>query len=369
MDVHRLLQAIVKSDEPSVLATIIDVNGHSYRKPGACMLFKLDGEQIGTVSPGCLEQDLLERTERVWLSGEGQYEIAQYNMKPEEDAIWGESLGCGGEIRVLLEPVKGTLRERLIEAAAIVSVGRSVTMERRLIDSDITYRLRERVNDTAEQIRLTEIDNVPDRLLFTIRPRPRLVLFGVGNDSEAIYSIARNAGFQLVMADWRTGICSQERFPEAQCVIGSPSEIAEQLELNGSDYLIICSHQLQQDKELLGIALPLGLAYIGIMGSKKRIRMLFETFLMPSNVRAPIGLSIGADGPYEIAVSVVAELIAVRAGRSERARGGAKSDGHFGHLFGSWPQQADGSAQAGIGADAGDSARQNGASCASAMQR
>ncbi|MGO4538323.1 XdhC family protein [Paenibacillus sp. 2TAB19] len=369
MDVHRLLQSIVDSEEPSVLATIIDVNGHSYRKPGACMLFKLDGEQIGTISPGCLEHDLLERTERVWLSGEGQFEIAQYNMNPEEDAIWGEALGCGGEIRVLLEPVTGLLRELLIEAAAIVGGGRSVTLERRLVHSDITYRIRERVNDTAEPIRFTEIDNVPDRLFFTIRPRPRLVLFGAGKDAEAIYSIARNVGFQLVIADWRAGICTNERFPEALIVIGTPAEIVAELAMSRNDYLIICSHQLQQDKELLGIALPLGLAYIGVMGSKKRIRMLFETFLMPSNVRAPIGLSIGADGPYEIAVSVVAELIAVRAGRTERARRGARADGHIGYLFGGWPEQTNGTAQAGIGADAGDDARQHGSSCAASMQR
>jgi xanthine dehydrogenase accessory factor len=202
-----------------------------------------------------------------------------------------------------------------------------------------------------------------NHMSIVLSPRPRLVIFGVGKDAEAIYSLVKQIGFHVVIADWRPSLCTKERFPEAECVIGSPEQIAEQLQFRSDDYLIVCSHNLQQDKDMIRLALPLQLVYIGIMGSKKRIRMLFETFLIPSNVRAPIGVSIGADGPYEIAVSIAAELISIRAGRKARPRRERVRDAYFGPLFSSRPEQTHGRAQAVARAGEEQTARKHGAAC------
>lgn len=359
MDMYNVLAAVSADDQPSVLATIVCVEGHSYRKAGAAMLIKLSGEQVGAISPGCLEHDLLERTADVWASG--RHEVIEYNMNPEEDAIWGEAVGCGGKMLLLLEPVVGLLRSTLLDALKNIKAGVSVKLERRWDAAVMDYVLHVegRGLDAAEGHPVTEADG-PNRMSIRISPRPRLVLFGVGNDAYAIYSLVKHIGFQIVAADWRPSLCTQERFPEAECVIGSPEQIMEQLQLCADDYLIISSHNLQQDKEMIRLALPLQLNYIGVMGSKKRIRWLFETFLIPSNVRAPIGLSIGADGPNEIAVSIAAELIAVRAEHKSRSRREAGSDAYFSPLFSGRTEQEDGEKKAIVGAGDGPHARKHG---------
>lgn len=342
MDMHDVLVSVMKEAGRAVLATIICVDGHSYRKAGATMLFKLGNEQIGSLSAGCLENDLLERAERVWETG--QFEIIDYNLKQGEDVIWGESIGCGGEIRILLEPVDERLRAIFFKIKEKNDMGTSVWLTRSWETDEISYSLHEDIKEGAGSFTIQEADHM--RISIQVGPRPRLVLFGAGKDADAIYSLVRHIGFQLVVSDWRSSLCTKERYPEADCIVGSPEQIVDQLNLRSDDYLIVCSHHLQQDKEIIRLSLPLQLVYIGIMGSKQRIRTLFETFLIPSNVRAPIGLSIGADGPYEIAVSIAAELIAIRAGHEQRSRKGRIKDDYFSPLFGRRTEQPNGGSQA-----------------------
>jgi len=361
MDMHEVLESLKESDEPSVLATIVCVEGHSYRKTGASMLFNFSGEQIGSVSPGCLEQDLLERATGVWDSG--QFIYVDYNMKPEEDVIWGESVGCGGEIRLLLEPVEGRLRTILLEAKMKNDAGISVRLERSWNDKDINYVLTDQIGDGTVSTSRDDLHSGTNRMSVVITPRPRLVLFGVGKDAEAIYSLATQIGFRVVAADWRPSLCTKERFPKAECIVGSPEQIVEQIQFRPDDYLIVCSHHLQQDKDMIRLALPLKLVYIGVLGSKKRIRLLFETFLIPSNVHAPIGLSINADGPSEIAVSVAAELIAVRAGREGCSRREGSNYANISPLFSSRTEQTYGSSKAIARAVEEQAAGANGTAC------
>ncbi|CAM3926842.1 XdhC family protein [Paenibacillus alkaliterrae] len=361
MELHDVLSAIQADERPSVLATIVCVEGHSYRKAGATMLIKLSGEKIGMVSPGCLEQDLAERAASVWASG--RFDMIEYNMNPDEDMLWGDAVGCGGKIQLLLEPVTGLLRSLLLDALKQNAAGLAVRLDRSWTVRDIEYALLVdgSFDDSLEYTGDEDGDSTQMRMV--ISPKPRLVLFGAGKDVEAICSIAKHIGFHIVIADWRPELCTKERFPEAECAVGMPEQLVERLQLHSEDYLLICSHNLHQDKEMLRLTLPLQLVYIGIMGSKKRIRLLFETFLIPSNVRAPVGLSIGADGPSEIAVSVAAELIAVRAGRKSRSRREAVRDAYFSSLFGGRAKQANGRAEAVAGAIERQAARLDGAAC------
>ncbi|MCA0754165.1 XdhC family protein [Paenibacillus sp. N4] len=361
MELDTILSAINEDDGPGVLATIVKVEGHAYRKAGASMLFKLSGEQVGTISPGCLEQDLAERAPAVWESG--RHAWAEYDMDPDEDVIWGDAIGCGGKIKLLLEPVAGTLRSILLDVHRHHAQRRTVMLVRRWHGDLIEYDLSSDPSDALPFCFEAGVGSLAVRLTQQISPRPRLVLFGAGRDADAIYGILKQIGFQLVIADWRSGLCTRERFPEAECIVGTPEELAGRLKLQPDDYLIINSHHLQQDREMLRLTLPLQLVYIGVMGSKKRIKLLFETFLIPSNVRAPIGLSIGADGPYEIAASIAAELIAIRAGRKARSGKEAARDAYFSPLFGGGGRQAHGIPEAAARAGERAAARRNGAAC------
>ncbi|WP_051250853.1 XdhC family protein [Paenibacillus harenae] len=360
MDMHEVLAAVNADDQPCVLATIVGVDGHSYRKTGAVMLIKLSGGQVGAISPGCLEQDVIERAPEVWNSG--SYSLIDYNMDPDEDVIWGEAVGCGGKIKLLLEPVIGVLRSLLLEAAKRTASGESIWLERNWSGGTMAYSLAADECYAGELPEAAAAREASGTILAVkLQPKPRLVLFGAGRDAGAISPLAKQVGFLVVVADWRPELCSRKLYPEAECFLGSPGQIAENLGLCSKDYLIVCSHHLQQDKEMIRLALPLQLAYIGVLGSKKRIRMLFETFLIPSNVRAPIGLPIGADGPYEIAVSIAAELVSVRAGLQAKPLGKAVRDGDFGSVSGGWTERKDGNAQAVAAAVDRQAARQLGA--------
>ncbi|TYP79591.1 XdhC family protein [Paenibacillus methanolicus] len=351
MDYQPILQAIRQEDAPAVLATIASVKGHAYRKTGAAMLFRLQSGSIGSISPGCLEADLLARVPDVWRTGDMRR--VDYNMNPDEDAIWGESVGCGGAISVMLEPVRGHLWDCLTEAGRRMERGETTRLIREQRGGLLHYRLES--GDAAESA--SEDPQFPRTLLV---PRPPLLLFGAGEDAMPISRLAQEAGFRVIVADWREGLLKRERFPGAELVAGAPEAIIAAAGIRRGGYAVIGSHQAHRDSVMLAELIQLEMAYIGIIGSQRRIQLVVDGLdgsrLAP--IHAPAGIRIGAEGPCEIAVSIVAELIAVRSQRRAlRAKGGHGSENRR-HLFGSWIQQTNGRTQAVARAFAGHYARQ-----------
>ncbi|WP_373231186.1 XdhC family protein [Cohnella sp.] len=341
MDTYRILEYLRGNEGPAVLATVIAVEGHSYRKEGAAMLFLPNGGTIGSISPGCLESDLAERMPVIL--GDGSPEIVTYNMKPEEDPIWGEAIGCGGVIRVLLESVQGRLLTILRKAYLEVDSGRETHLVRERRGSRIRYSLVGGYVPTKPIARKHDIRNQLYKSIFV--PRPRMILFGAGQDSIFLNLTLQRIGFRVVVSDWRTDLLTSERFPGAELVSGVPREIVHSLVVGRDDYVVVCSHQMRQDKEFLRFVLPIRPAYIGIMGSRKRIIHLLDGLPVTPNVYAPVGLDIGAEGPEEIAVSVAAELIAVRASKKTTALREGAEDAHSGYLFSGGAEQENGLSQ------------------------
>lgn len=343
MDGIDIARRALELGEASVLATLLAVEGHSYRKPGASMLL-FRGGRIGSISPGCLEADLLERAEA--LLDTGVCELVSYNLVPEEDAIWGDAIGCGGKLRILLECVGTELRERLSEAYAAVEAGGVATLVRRVgeVEGAIRYSLltagsgKDRFGDVAMGQML---------LATTYAPKPRLFLFGAEDGTRAIAELAWRSEFRVIVGDWREPLCSPDRFPHAEVVVGTPATLVEAMAFGSGDYVVICSHNMRRDREMLELVLERGPVYVGVMGSSSRIRHLFDGLRMPPSVHAPIGLRIGADGPDEIAVSIVAELIQARS--AARKQQGGAGDGLYRYLLGGGEQQSDGDAQAVLG--------------------
>ncbi|GIO10812.1 hypothetical protein J19TS2_03670 [Cohnella xylanilytica] len=374
MDAYDILRRLAESEEPAVLATVVGVEGHAYRKAGAAMLFTAEGGKIGSISPGCLESDLRERVPALLESGEP--EIVAYDMRPEEDAIWGESVGCGGRLRILLEPVAGELRRVLREARRLNEAGAAVRLLRYAEPGGIRYEAEVEADagsrgsaaanpalaaaaptNSGSTAAAAAFASVPasgkraspssaERPWFetTLAPRPRLVLFGAGGDLDPIFRQAAALGFRIAVADWRPGLATPERFPGAELATGTAGAIVQALGVGPSDYAIVCGHQLRKDREMIEALLPIEPAYLGVMGSRRRIELLFEGLPKPPFVRAPVGLDIGADGPEEIAVSVAAELVAVRGRGRSRKGGGGDADSR--HSAGGWPEPKNGEAEA-----------------------
>ncbi|RED65978.1 XdhC family protein [Cohnella lupini] len=348
MDGYSILTYAHQVGKPAVLATLVHTEGHSYRKVGASMLLLPGGGKIGSLSPGCLESDLWERVNELLLAGEA--ELVTYNMKPEEDAIWGEAIGCGGIVRILLEPLDDRSLASLAEAYVAVSAGNEVEMIRFPAGKRFDYEFVP-VHGGTQPLRtaLPTRDNRRNPLFSTVfKPRPRLFVYGADEGTKPIVRLATSVGFRVAVGDWRSSLCNDRRFPEAELAVGSPMEIATALGLDASDYFLICSHQLRMDREMLEHALPMRPGYIGVMGSQNRIRHLLEGLPGTDIISAPVGVDIGAEGSEEIAVSIAAQLIAAR--KDRQSRRGVSGIAYRWDLYGSGAEQEDGGTQAFLGA-------------------
>ncbi|WP_165971923.1 XdhC family protein [Paenibacillus piri] len=308
MDFHELLGRWVmeRTTRESALATIVKVQGHAYRKLGASMLLFNDGEKLGGISPGCLEADLAERVADTLVCGEAQY--IEYDMRNTDDLGWGEAVGCGGAIHVLLEPVDERLQEVMSSVKRSLDDG-NACLWRRQWDGD---------GHVSHKVELTEnqaLHAAAGAMSVEIycEPRPRLILFGAGSDAEPLAALAAKAGFQVVVADWREALCCSGKFPDScDFVIGSPVECMEKLQIGSADYVVIMSHQLERDRQCLELLWPLAPRYVGLLGSKTRAARILEGRMPPAWLHYPVGLPIGAEGPEEIAISAAAQLIAVK---------------------------------------------------------
>lgn len=301
-----------------VLATILHTEGHAYRKAGTAMLLLEDGRAFGHVSPGCIESDLRGLLPAVVANGATH--VAEYDMTPD-DAIWGQSSGCGGRIRILLEPLTPLLTDCLQELKRMLDSGLAVSLVRVFSAQGavVGYMLRSLQSERAARYGEPELSAGSFTEWSTICiPRPRLIVYGAGADARPVAELAGRSGFRVTVCDWREALCSPSHFPWAERVlVGSPEENAKQLEPGTGDYVLVMSRDFAKDRRFLESLSFAPLRYLGILGSSSRSGRLLEALDMAAEVRTPVGLPIGAQGPEEIAVSIAAELIALK--RSDEA--------------------------------------------------
>lgn len=333
-DVYKILQALYSSASgQDVLASIIHVEGSAYRKAGALMLMKEDGTQVGMLSSSCLEADLSARVKEIWENGKSQ--TVAYDLRSEDDLLWGQGAGCNGLIHVLLEPINKELRIHLWKLKDYLDNGNRVTIIKRLTSensvSDYLFVANDQqpfgywqsedvsvVKDLIMNIHQSRLKSgvhycreLSTKLfIHSFYPKPRLLLFGAGQDAIPVVRFAAYAGFRVVVSDWRPEFCNHDHFPDVEeFIIGFPKEALKRLTLSADDSVLIMTHQFQRDKELVQLLKEKNISYLGILGPSSRTKRLFDGQKIPANVHSPAGLPIGADGPEEIAISIVAELI------------------------------------------------------------
>ncbi|MEH7403125.1 XdhC/CoxI family protein [Gottfriedia acidiceleris] len=331
--IHEILNEITSAKEGDVLATIIHVEGSAYRKEGTSMLFKGNGKEVGLLSAGCLEADLSYQVQETRERKTPQTVI--YDMSAEDDLTWGKGAGCNGIITVLLEPIDEIIFNLLTKLKTFLLNGTSVSMMKILSDDSNDVETLFLVDEktffgNCNEGKLEQVKSVLNELhysneksgirtiesldtntyLHTFHPKPRLFVFGAGKDAIPLVKLASLTGFFVTITDWRADLCSNEYFPDAeQILVGFPSEIIPRLKLTASDSAIIITHQFQKDKEILNHILNSNLKYLGVLGGKKRIQRLLEGKKVDTEINSPAGLQIGAEGPEEIAISIVGELI------------------------------------------------------------
>jgi xanthine dehydrogenase accessory factor len=356
--------------ERCALATVVSVEGSSYRRPGARMLVCEGGESTGTISAGCLEGDVVEHAKRVMRRGEAK--LVEYDTASTgEEMAWGLGLGCNGIVRVLVEPlapgspyVEALRRsceapadsapvsvatvyqhtpsefvpdEGRIETGARLFINDQVEVSREKLSSRVAAMLESEVRELSRGgetsgARVIDADGGAVKVFVeTLLPPVQLVVFGAGHDALPIVELARSLGWQTEVVDPQARPASLSRFAAADRVtLARPEEVASLVSITPRTLTLLMSHNYSHDLALLRFLLASPARYIGVMGPRKRTeRMLSELAAGEgmslleeaglARLHSPAGLDIGANAPAEIALSIIAEMSAVLEGR----RGGS----------------------------------------------
>ncbi|WP_255286721.1 MULTISPECIES: XdhC family protein [unclassified Bacillus (in: firmicutes)] len=319
-DFYQILD-VLDYPEEKVIATIIGVEGSAYKKEGSSMLFFSDGTQKGMLTAGCLEEDLALKVREVFKKQEAI--ILQYDMYMEDDLDWGQGAGCNGTIDILIEPVTEQLTEDLHMVKELLSKHKPVIALKKLDDLGEYVFIEEdgepfgnwsgplpTIEFTSKSGSITRDGSAVFQQTFY--PKPRLIIFGAGPDARPLVSLAAETGFSVVVCDWRETFCQKEHFPSAAKILqGFPIDLLQQISFSPYDFVVIMTHQFKRDQELLTRILNKNIRYLGVLGPRERTRRLLNSEDIPRGIFSPMGVAIGAKGPVEIAVSVMAQMIEV----------------------------------------------------------
>lgn len=332
------VESICTEDGSGVLVTVIDVEGSAYRRPGAKMVIREDGTQLGSVTAGCLESTFVEIASAVMEHRTARVET--FDLRADDD-VWGLGVGCNGVITILFEPLDGeteSLRaaiadERPVALVTVFDDSRRITA-RGVVDADgeiragtgsipsaLVTRLRAELRDALTDGASTLCERA-GRSVFVdgMVPPPRLLVVGNGNDVSPLVELGAKTGFTVDVATFRSGSAVEEHHPDVGTVYTtSPDSVAEAASLDENTYVVVMSHNFVDDTLALESALASPVPYIGLLGPRDRFsKMLDEPDIDiqladgdRERIYAPVGLNLGGGSPYQIAHSIVAEVLAV----------------------------------------------------------
>ena len=266
MDIYDEIVRLRKAGQKCAVATIVQVNGSIPSFESAKMLVREDGSMVGTIGGGCVEAEVWNAAREVIETEKPRH----LTFSLGQDAAYDNGLICGGQLNIFVEPVT---------------------------------------------------------------PQPKAIIFGGGHVSKSISKVANIAGFASTIVDDREAFANPERFPEAEATHAAPyEEVFDKLAITSNTFVIIVTRGHRDDMRVLKWAVTTGAKYIAMIGSKRKTisvihelekegmrRELFE------KIFAPMGLEIGAESPEEIAIAVVAEMIAVRRAPEGEWRSASKS--------------------------------------------
>lgn len=302
---------------PAALATLVTVAGSSYRQPGARCLLLPDGRTIGSISGGCLEEDVRLRARQVLASAEPQ--LVRYDTAAENDLVWGTGLGCQGEVRVFIERLPAVLPDWVLALRENFRSRRDTALA--VVYAEADARLR------GTRL-LAQQQDSPGFGTFIehIAPPPSLIVFGAGDDAMPLVHFAAQLGWRVTLFDVRPAYATAARFPEADAVVVAAAEdAARHPAIDADSHVIVMSHRYRDDLFVLRGLLPRSMAYLGVLGPHHRTGRLLDelaaeglnlTAEMRERLYAPVGIDLGGASPETVALSIVAELQAFRSKRT-----------------------------------------------------
>jgi len=330
----------------AVLASVVHAAGSTYRRIGARMLVLPDDRLVGLLSGGCLEGDLLLRAGEV--RAQGSPRLVHYDASADDDIVWGLGLGCAGVVDVLLEPVSRERSGPLAWLAAWRDVRAIGVLATSLADAELGRRFALHPDgrfegDPSEAVRaalLQARNSGRSRRLASragalcvevARPPRRLVIFGAGPDAVPVSCLGVELGWDVELVDHRPVYARAERFPGARVHFAPTEEAVARVLVDAETYVLVMTHHYVIDRALLSALLPSPAPYVGLLGPKRRAEDLLDDLeadgvqFTPeerARLHGPAGLDIGGEGPEAIALSLLAQVMAV----AERRSGGSLRD-------------------------------------------
>ncbi|MFJ5716965.1 XdhC family protein [Neobacillus sp. NPDC093127] len=358
-NITERLSTMIKTNQKGVLASVVSVQGSAYKREGAKMIVRADGEYHGLISGGCLESDVSAIAVQVEETGIPM--IKKYELN--EELVWGLGLGCPGTVEILIEPVSFSadwkhLADAYVNAEEMVVCKVLQTKETcspllLVTNSDVFGNwtdevLQEMAVSIAHQ-KLRQQAAAPESICLKAKngkevfvffdvhfPAPQLVIFGAGDDAIPLANLSAMLGFQTTVIDPRPAFNTKERFPLAEILIAGPEKYENLSVIDSRSYIVIMNHQFERDTNALTFALQSAAPYVGLLGPRTRREKMIAHLQNQGIVFSkeemkklfsPIGLDIGADTSEEIGLSIMAEIIAFR----NRHQGGFLREQSFIH--------------------------------------
>ncbi|SDR71123.1 XdhC/CoxI family protein [Gramella sp. MAR_2010_147] len=331
-----------------VLATLVHIEGSSYRNAGARMLVDEFGNITGAISGGCLEGDALQKA--LHALHQQKNKLITYDTSDEDDAVIGAQLGCNGVIQVLFEPLDYKdhlnpceLLKKVITQAHSLAIVVQFNLERSkdqpgtilLVDKNLRYTGKPPDEDPLGLIlnqaeitlennrnRFAEFSKDGEKQQLFIQnyePPVKLILVGAGNDAQILAKQADLLGWEVIVTDGRPTHANKDRFAgSCQVIITKPEETLENIQIDDRSCFVLMSHNYNYDLSVLKILLnEEQIPYIGILGPLKKYKRMLEDLENEAydpgektlaKIHAPVGLEIGAETPAEIGLSILAEI-------------------------------------------------------------
>jgi xanthine dehydrogenase accessory factor len=358
-DIIRAFEMARQEGRQTALATVVHVDGSSYRRPGARMLVTDEGRLTGAISGGCLEGDALRKA--LLALSRGTSILVTYDTMDEDDAKFGIGLACNGIIQVLFEPVDPADPKNPIELLKLVAAERQHAVLITLFslqnkrgpqpgtclllrgDEFITNgkddnELKAVLHQDAQKV-LTErtssfknyVSASHDLTAFIefVKPPVSVVIVGAGNDVVPLVKMADILGWQTTVVDGRPGLARPERFvPSCQVLVSKPDGVLEKITIDEETVFLLMTHNYNYDLAMLKALLKRNVVYIGSLGPRQKMDRMLEEIrdegitVTPEQLEhlyGPAGLEIGAETPEEIGLSILAEIKAVLAKKEGRS--------------------------------------------------
>lgn len=350
-EIGNIIASYIKANaagKKTALATVVKVEGSSYRQAGARMLVTEDGILTGAISGGCLEGDALRKA--LLAINQKQNKLITYHTSDESVLEFSVQLGCNGIVHILFEYIDVSDLNNPLEILKRVEENRTesivvtlfslernakqigtvnVFQERKSFFKD-NYSLEKEcldvIQNKASQIKNIQIENEDQTALFQyIAPPVSLIIAGAGNDVQPVVKMADLLGWEVTVGEGRVTHATQKRFPEAKnLIVGNAQELIQSVNIDDRTYFVLMTHNYKYDLEVLKLVLKTSCSYIGILGPKTKLQRMFDdlhnegiiiTEKDQKRIYGPIGLDIGAETSEEIALSVISEIKAVMENR------------------------------------------------------